>query len=91
MKTVHEIIRIVHTNTLWQDSEKWCNITIYDMNNNIIGYGHDIVEWIFKGSGMMTHCRKDVEGIFYYNAEFHVDTYHSIARIIVEPLKPAVL
>ncbi len=91
MKTVHETIRIVHTNELWQDSEKWCNITIYDLNDNVIGSGHDIVEFIFKGSGMMMECQKDVEGIFYYNAEFHVDSYHSIARIIVEPLKPSVL
>lgn len=91
MKTVHEIIRIVHTNTLWQDSKKWCNITIYDVNDNIITEGHDIVQFIFKGTLMQMECIKDVEGIFYYDAEFHIDPSSNTCKIIVEPLKPAVL
>jgi hypothetical protein len=73
-KNIFDTIRIVHTDVLWQDSDRHCNITVYDEYNNIITEGHDIIQ--ISGESFFIETIKDVAGFFYYGAKFEIDGLH---------------
>lgn len=68
--------RLVHTNQIWQDCNKefgakWCEISMYDMDGNLITTGHDSV--IFSPEcKFLIECNKDEEGFTYYGALFTI-------------------
>lgn len=66
---VYDTIRIVHTNKPWQDSKQgWCQISVYDQDDNLITTGHDVLR--FQERSFYMECVKDVEGFSCYGAKF---------------------
>lgn len=79
---VYESIRIVHTNILWQDNHKWCNISVYDhLSGELITDGHDTLT--FKGKQFTMEANKDVEGFICYGPKFKLPK-GAFSHLIIE-------
>jgi hypothetical protein len=76
-------IRIVHTNTIWQDNDgHWCNISVYDADDNLITSGHDILQ--FEGKSFFMECMENKEGFICYSGLFELELGYNTLTITVK-------
>jgi hypothetical protein len=78
-----EFIRIVHTNEIWQHNEEgWCEISVYDKDNNLITSGHDHL--MFQGNTFSMDCHKDKPGFNCYMGKFELELGYNTLTITVK-------
>jgi hypothetical protein len=75
-------IRIVHTNEIWDDEYKWCKISVYDKDDNLITTGHD--QLMFQGKTFSMETIKDVEGFNCYHGKFELELGYNTLTITVK-------
>jgi hypothetical protein len=75
-------IRIVHTNEIWDDEYKWCRISVYDKDDNLITTGHDHL--LIQGKTFSMDCHKDKPGFNCYHGKFELELGYNTLTITVK-------